>query len=117
MPISCDPNDLAQLAKCFKCLPPATLQEIITYLLCQINNNGSTGGGAVTQLIAGTNITLNPAGGTGAVTINATAAATQVFSGNGVPNGVVTAVEPALYYDKVSGILWQKTGGGNTGWN
>lgn len=30
-------------------------------------------GGAVTQIIAGTNVTVSPAGGTGAVTINATA--------------------------------------------
>jgi len=68
--ISCDPNDLAALARCFKCLPPGTLTEVQTYLLCQILNNGGTGGG-VTSIIAGTNVTINPAGGTGAVTINA----------------------------------------------
>lgn len=33
---------------------------------------GGGGGGGVTQLLAGTNITLSPAGGTGEVTINAT---------------------------------------------
>lgn len=33
---------------------------------------GGGGGGGVTQIIAGTNITISPAGGTGAVTINAT---------------------------------------------
>ena len=70
MAISCDPNDLAALARCFKCLPPGTLTEVQTYLLCQILNNGGTGGG-VTSIIAGTNVTINPAGGTGAVTINA----------------------------------------------
>jgi len=47
MAISCDPNDLAALAKCFKCLPPATLQQIQAYLLCQIVNNGGTGGGGL----------------------------------------------------------------------
>lgn len=90
MAISCDPNDLAAAARCFKCLSGATLEEVQTYLLCQILNSGGTGG----------------SGGT-----------TQVFSGNGNPNGVVTATEPALYYDKVTGILYQKTGAGNTGWN
>lgn len=43
MAISCDPNDLAALAKCFKCLPLATLQEVQTYLLCQIFNGGVSG--------------------------------------------------------------------------
>lgn len=33
-------------------------------------NNGAGGGGAVTQIIAGTNVTISPVGGTGAVTIN-----------------------------------------------
>ena len=33
---------------------------------------------------------------------------TQVFSGNGNPNGVVTATEPALFYAKDTGILWEK---------
>ncbi len=44
-------------------------------------------------------------------------ATTQVYSGTGDPNGVVTATAPALYYDTNSGILYQKTGSGNTGWN
>lgn len=42
---------------------------------------------------------------------------TQVYSGHGSPNGVVTATAPALYYDLDTGVLYQKTGGGNTGWN
>ena len=33
---------------------------------------GGGGGGAVTQIIAGTNVSISPAGGTGAVTINST---------------------------------------------
>ena len=34
---------------------------------------GTGGGGGVTQIVAGTNITISPAGGTGVVTINSTA--------------------------------------------
>lgn len=45
MAISCDPNSLAQAAKCFKCLSPATLKEVKVYLLCQIVANGGTSGG------------------------------------------------------------------------
>jgi hypothetical protein len=45
-------------------------------------NNGVTGGD-VTQLIAGTNITLSPADGKGTVTINASTGG----GGSGVPNG------------------------------
>jgi hypothetical protein len=37
-----------------------------------IPTGGGGGGGGVTQLVAGTNVTLSPAGGTGVVTINAT---------------------------------------------
>lgn len=33
MPISCDPNDLAELAKCFSCLNPVQLAQVQTYLL------------------------------------------------------------------------------------
>lgn len=36
MALSCDPNDLAAAARCFKCLPGATLQEVQAFLLCQI---------------------------------------------------------------------------------
>lgn len=45
MAVSCDPNDLAALAKCFKCLSAGTLEEVQTYLLCQILSAGGTGGG------------------------------------------------------------------------
>jgi len=38
------------------------------------------GGGGVTSIIAGTNITISPTGGTGAVTINASSAAPKVFA-------------------------------------
>lgn len=45
MAINCDPDALAALAKCFKC-QSGNLTEIQTYLLCQILNNGGTGGGS-----------------------------------------------------------------------
>lgn len=41
----------------------------------------------------------------------------SVLSGTGNPNGVVTATEPAVYYDKSTNILYEKTGSGNLGWN
>lgn len=34
--ISCDPNALAQAAKCLACLQPEVLRWVRTYLLCQI---------------------------------------------------------------------------------
>ena len=42
-------------------------------------------GGGVTQIVAGTNITLSPSGGTGAVTVNATATPTGFFTGMIIP--------------------------------
>jgi hypothetical protein len=79
--IDCTPDALAAAAKCFKCPSGTTLLEIQTYLLCQILNNGGTGGGGVSQLMAGTNITLNPVGGTGVVTINSSGAPAEFQSG------------------------------------
>lgn len=53
----------------------ADSQTVLLRKICgntaQLVDNGGGGGGGVTQLIAGTNITLSPIGGTGAVTINA----------------------------------------------
>lgn len=95
MAISCDPNDLAAAARCFKCLSGATLEEVQTYLLCQILNNGGTGGG-VTKLVAGTNITINPAGGTGVVTINSTGGAPAEFQ-SGLFTLGVTAIANAAH--------------------
>jgi len=34
--MNCDPNALADAARCFSCLGPATLTEVETYLLCLI---------------------------------------------------------------------------------
>jgi hypothetical protein len=55
--------------------------------------NGASGG--VTQIIAGTNISISPVGGTGAVTINSTASGgtgtvTSVATGTGLTGGPVT---------------------------
>lgn len=36
MAVSCDPNDLLQAAKCFKCIPEGTQAEVQTYLLAVI---------------------------------------------------------------------------------
>lgn len=47
----------------------------------------ATGSGGVTQIIAGTNVTISPVGGTGAVTINSTgggAGVTQIIPGTGI---------------------------------
>lgn len=49
MAISCEPNDLTALARCFSCLPPNTLLAVQTYLLCQIANTGAGGGGSLTS--------------------------------------------------------------------
>jgi hypothetical protein len=42
MPISCDPNDLAQAANCMKCIPTGMQPEVIIYLLQQIAGNTQT---------------------------------------------------------------------------
>lgn len=40
-----------------------------------------------------------------------------LYTGNGTPNGVVTASSPSLFFDVVDGALWFKTSfSGNTGW-
>jgi hypothetical protein len=44
----------------------------------------------------------------------------QVFVGHGSPEGVVTAAvsgtQGFLYYDLDSGVIYEKSGSGNTGW-
>jgi hypothetical protein len=54
-----------------------------------LTSSSGGGGGGVTQLVAGTNVTLSPAGGTGVVTVNATgggggAVASVSGSGTGI---------------------------------
>ena len=54
------------------------------------------GGGGVTQIVAGTNVTISPVGGTGIVTINATGGGggsgtvTNVATGAGLTGGPIT---------------------------
>lgn len=38
--ISCDPNDLMAAAKCYRCIPKGSLQEVMIYLICQWANGG-----------------------------------------------------------------------------
>ena len=55
--------------------------------------SGGTGSG-VTQIVAGTNVTISPSGGTGVVTVNSTAGGggtvTSVASGTGLTGGPIT---------------------------
>lgn len=39
MAVNCDPNELANAAKCFECLPESTRKAIETYLLCLLASN------------------------------------------------------------------------------
>jgi len=47
MAISCEPNDLLEASKCFKCIPSGAQPEVIIYLLNEILGTGLT----VEQLI------------------------------------------------------------------
>jgi len=49
--VNCDPNSLAQAARCFQCLLPKTLAEIETYLLCQWSNHLTPGCTVPTPII------------------------------------------------------------------
>lgn len=33
--MTCDPNELSQLAQCFRCIPPGRARQVAIYLLCQ----------------------------------------------------------------------------------
>lgn len=41
--MACEPNTLLDSARCFQCLSQKELQQVVTYLLCQILSNGSSG--------------------------------------------------------------------------
>lgn len=43
MSVSCDPNILAEAAKCFECLNESQREAIANYLLCQIANGQVSG--------------------------------------------------------------------------
>jgi len=66
-------------------------------------NTGATVNGLVTQIIAGTNVTITPSGGTGAVTINSTAAVT--------PGGSTTQLQynNGGAFGGTSGLTWNGT--------
>ena len=66
MPENCDPNALAAAAKCFKCLPGDTLQQVQAYLLCQILNNGGGGGTPVFTPQAANTVFAGPTAGAAA---------------------------------------------------
>ncbi len=63
--MACDPNQLLAAAKCFQCLSHQQLQQVVTYLLCQISVNGGSGGGGNAQFVTYTSGTpaapANPA--------------------------------------------------------
>lgn len=54
--------------------------DVATWKAAGLIQDGGGGGGGVSQIIAGTNITISPPGGTGAVTINASSTASTAFS-------------------------------------
>ena len=64
---------------------------------------GTVPGGFVSQIVAGTNVTISPSGGTGAVTINAS---------GGVPGGSNTQLQynNAGAFGGTSGLTWTGTG-------
>jgi archaellum component FlaG (FlaF/FlaG flagellin family) len=66
MSVTCTPDNLADLARCFTDLSPGQLQAIQAYLLCQVANSAA---GGVTSIIAGNGITVSAA--TGNVTVTA----------------------------------------------
>jgi hypothetical protein len=43
--MACDPQSLMSAAQCFDCLSPGQQMSVLLYLMCQIQQNGSTGGG------------------------------------------------------------------------
>jgi hypothetical protein len=58
--MACDPNQLLKAAKCFQCLSEKELQQVVTYLLCQISVNGSGGGGNAQLVIYTSGTPDNP---------------------------------------------------------
>lgn len=56
--MNCDPNDLVQQARCFKCIPPGMQKEVMTYLLCQIADAATPNYGFLSAFGAGPFVTL-----------------------------------------------------------
>lgn len=115
-----DPQSLMSQANCFSCFSNASMGDLMELaLLAQIVQNGSTGGGGgVTSIIAGTNVTISPVGGTGAVTINASGGGSVGIVGTGAPNGAVVGSIGQNYTDTAAQTFWIKETGNatNTGW-
>jgi hypothetical protein len=76
----------------------------------QYTANAGSGGGGVTQIIAGTNITISPAGGTGVVTINSTGGGTtdygfgQIFTPNNSVYANATSANDKVTFVGESGV-------------
>jgi hypothetical protein len=73
-------------------------------------NAGSGGGGGVTQIVAGTNVTISPAGGTGVVTINSSGGGTtdfgfgQIFTPNNSVYANATSANDKVSFTGESGV-------------
>lgn len=46
--MACDVNTLLEQARCFQCLSNKELQQVVTYLLCQISTGSGGNVGAIT---------------------------------------------------------------------
>ena len=62
----------------------------LTGNVLDIPNYGNAGGSGVTQVVAGTNITVNPSGGTGVVTVNSTDQFTGTVTSVGISSNHLT---------------------------
>jgi len=69
-----------------------------------VKGEGIPGGTLVTQIVAGTNITIAPPGGTGVVTINATAGVSSVAAGD--PGITVSTTAGVATVGQVVGAEW-----------
>ena len=87
--------------------------DTTTPAMWQASASGTAGwvvvGGGVTQLLAGTGISLSPSGGTGIVTVSATGGTGSfpTFTGTGTPNAVVTPIAIGdSYQDTTTGAIY-----------
>jgi hypothetical protein len=76
----------------------------------QYTANAGSGGGGVTQIVAGTNVTISPAGGTGVVTINSSGGGTvdfgfgQIFTPNNSVYANATSANDKVSFTGESGV-------------
>jgi len=78
----------------------------------QYTANAGSGGGGVTQIVAGTNVTISPAGGTGVVTINSTGGGSgstdygfgQIFTPNNSVYANATSANDKVTFSGESGV-------------